>query len=328
LQIDPSQEGSALKILDEVSEPSPIPDVTRRRVLTAGGITLVAAFAGCRSSTAVSVPATGVADSARATAASAAVSAARVQAVENLRKPVFVPEGGATDPVSFSLADTLFWTDILSEHGQFFAMLMPGEELAQHRAEAERFKQTFAQQFDRARMASIDRQNYVELNRSTVELVKPFIEWKRRLGEAQAKGRIRSLVWPDFFEHTALEADRFTRRLDQFSRGNAALDRTEVVDFWARIMEDHAEFIAHLLDPEEKTLIAASRKSAELFGKLRADKGDGKAKALAEGQAMVAFKTTATKGIEEGKIKSIIHPTLADHVRREAVKFVDELKRA
>ena len=42
---------------------------------------------------------------------------------------------------------------------------------------------------------------------------------------------------------------------------------------------------------------------------------------------MVAFKTTATKGIEEGKIKSIIHPTLADHARREAVKFVDELKR-
>ena len=91
-------------------------------------------------------------------------------------------------------------------------------------------------------------------------------------------------------------------------------------------MEDHAEFIAHLLDPREKMLIAASRKSADLFQKLRASQG-GKVKALAEGQAMVAFKTTATKGIEEGKIKSIIHPTLADHVRREAVKFVDELKR-
>src|SRR5688572_3395469 len=240
-----------MKDLGPIAEPSPTPDVTRRRVLTAGGITLVAVFAGCRSTTAVSVPATGVAASPRASAAASQVVAARVQEIEKLRKPVFVPEGGAVDPVSFSLADTLFWTDILSEHGQFFAMLMPGEELAQHRADAERFKQTFAQQFDRARTASIDRQNYAELNRSTIELVKPFIEWKRRLGDAQAKGRIRSLVWPDFFEHTALEADRFARRLDQFSRGNAALDRTEVVDFWARIMEDHAEFIAHLLDPEE-----------------------------------------------------------------------------
>ena len=40
---------------------------------------------------------------------------------------------------------------------------------------------------------------------------------------------------------------------------------------WAKIMEDHAEFIAHLLDPQEKTLIAVSRKSADLFNKLRTE---------------------------------------------------------
>ena len=314
-----------MRFLEHLSDPTPIPGVTRRRVLSAGGITLVAAFAGCRSSTAVSVPSGSVSASPRAAAAASEVSAARVQAVENLRKPVFVPEGGAVDAISFSLADTLFWTDILAEHAQFFSMLMPGEELAPHRAEAERFKQQFAQHFDRARTARIDGSNYAALNRQTTELVKPFIDWKHRMGEAQAKGKIRSLVWHDFFEHTALEAERFTRRLTQLSTGRAELDRREVIDFWAKIMEDHAEFISHLLDPQEKALIAASRKSADLFSKLRGD--DNKVKALAEGQAMVAFKTTATKGIEEGKIKSIIHPTLADHVRREAVKFVDELRR-
>lgn len=320
-----------MEFLDAPREPSRVPGVTRRRVVTAGGITFIAAFAGCRSSTAVSVPAAGVSASPTASAEAARVADARVKAVENVRKPVFVPEGASADPVAFSLADTLFWTDILMEHAQFFVMLMPGDELAQQRAEAERFKGTFAQQFDRARTASIDRANYSQLNRQTVELVKPFIEWKRRMSDAQAKGRIRSLVWPDFFDHTALEAERFTKRLESFSRGNAELDRGEVVEFWAKIMEDHAEFIAHLLDPQEKMLIAASRKSADLFQKLRADHAtnpDAKAKALVEGQAMVAFKTTATKGIEEGKIKSIIHPTLADHVRREAVKFVDELRRA
>jgi hypothetical protein len=321
-----------MKYLELLADPSPGPGVTRRRVMLAGGATLIAAFTGCRSSTAVSVPSGGVATSPRASAEAAKVAeAARVASIENLRKPVFVPEGGGADPVSFSLADTLFWTDILMEHGQFFVMLMPGQELATPRAEAEKFQASFAQQFDRVRSASIDRSNYTQLNRQTVELVKPFIEWKRRLGEAQAKGKIRSLVWPDFFEHTALEAERFTRRLEQFSQGKAELDRAEVVEFWSKIMEDHAEFIAHLLDPQEKALIAASRKSADLFEKLRAEhkrNPDARAKALVEGQAMVAFKTTATKGIEEGKIKSIIHPTLADHVRREAVKFVDELKRA
>ena len=115
-----------MKVLGVPPEPSRIPEVTRRRVLTAGGITLVAAFAGCRSSTAVSVPSGGVAASPRATAAASRVSeAARVAEIEKMRKPVFVPEGAGFDPVSFSLADTLFWTDIMMEHAQFFVMLMP-----------------------------------------------------------------------------------------------------------------------------------------------------------------------------------------------------------
>jgi len=43
---------------------------------------------------------------------------------------------------------------------------------------------------------------------------------------------------------------------------------------------------------------------------------------------IIDFKTAAEKGIQTGQIKSIIHPTLADHVRREALKAADELKRA
>ena len=36
----------------------------------------------------------------------------------------------------------------------------------------------------------------------------------------------------------------------------------------------------------------------------------------------------AARDIEGARIKSIIDPRLADHVRREALKFVDELKQA
>lgn len=45
-------------------------------------------------------------------------------------------------------------------------------------------------------------------------------------------------------------------------------------------------------------------------------------------QEVIDFKTAAARGIEAGRLKSIIHPVLADHVRREAVKFLDEVKRA
>ena len=317
---------------ENVAPPAEAPEfshaITRRRVLV-GGTTLVAATvaAGCRTGRVpVSAAQTPVAGSPRT-----GPQAARAMAAQNGQKPVFVPEEGAKDPVSVSLADNLFWTDILMEHGKFFVMLMPGPELEQQRGEAGQFQQAFARQFERVKTARLDPSNYRALNQSTIELAKPFIDWKHRMQAAQSAGNLRSLVWPLFFEHTAREADRFVRRLEQYNTGQAEFDRAEVVDFWAQIMEEHAEFIAHLLDPQERVLIKAADKSAEMFRDLRRDhqrKPDAKAKATVEAQGMIAFKTTAERGIREGQIKSIIDPALADHVRREAVKFKDELSRA
>ena len=49
---------------------------------------------------------------------------------------------------------------------------------------------------------------------------------------------------------------------------------------------------------------------------------------LSAAETILDFKTKAARDIEAARIKSIIDPRLADHVRREALKFVDELKRA
>ena len=50
--------------------------------------------------------------------------------------------------------------------------------------------------------------------------------------------------------------------------------------------------------------------------------------AIAAVDQIIDFKVAAEQGIQTGRIKSIIHPTLADHVRREALKAADELRRA
>jgi hypothetical protein len=240
-------------------------------------------------------------------------------------KPVYVPAGD--DAVSHSVADNLFWNDILAEHATFFVMLMPGPELAAQRARAEQFKTTFTSQFEKARAARLDKGSYAAFNRSTAEMVKPFIAFKREMQQAQESGRMRSLVWPLFFDHTAREAERFVSRLDRLSKGDADLDPAEVVDFWARIMDEHAEFIAHLLDPQEDQHIEKALSSSAAFRDLRAKRGS-KADAAALAKSIIDFKTAAGKGIQAGQIKSIIPPALADHVRREAVKFEDELTRA
>jgi Domain of unknown function (DUF2935) len=289
--------------------------VTRRALLVGGGATLVGVT---------------LLGSAGHTAWGQGGTPAGVVPQDEFVKPVILPPRGSTDLVVHTRAENLFWLDVMMEHALFFVLLMPGPELAAQRAEAKQFQATFARRFKEARTAPLNRRHVKAFNRATIELVLPFVEFKQRMREAQASGQIRSFVWPLFFDHTAREGEHFIQRLTQLSGGDLEQDRNEVVEFWTRIMFDHARFIAHLLDPDEEALIAQASDLAGTFRELHKTQpppsdGDPVFEAAHE---IVDFKTAAEQGIEAGQIRSIIHPTLADHVRREAVKFVDDLKRA
>lgn len=259
--------------------------------------------------------------------ATAVEASARRQGEVPTEKQTYLPPEGSKDPAAHSLAENLFWTDIMMEHAMFFTLLMPGDELAAQRNKAKEFQTTFAGRFERARKAKLQKDDYVAFNRETIQLVQPLVEWKHRMQEEQEAGTLRSLVWPTFFEHTAREGERFVKRLEQFNRGSVELDRDEAIPFWAGIMGEHSDFIAHLLDPVEKNLVHQALETARTFYKVRDahDHRPGEVEDAAQG--VLDFKTAAEKGINAGRIKSIIHPALAAHVRREAAKFVDELKR-
>lgn len=242
--------------------------------------------------------------------------------------PIAVAPPGSTDPVVHSVADTLFWGEQSMEHAMFIALLMPGAELAAQRSEAERFQQQFAGHLARLRSSTVTPANYVALNNSTIALANALSEYEQRMEAAQTSGQIHSLVWPMFFAHVRHEQERFARRLGQLNGGNAAYNRREVIPFWADKMEEHSLFVAHLLDPSEKVLKEAAETSAGLFGKMEAAPTTSKGAADAAAQTIINFKVAAEKGIRAGQIKSIISPALADHVRREAVRFKDELDRS
>jgi hypothetical protein len=303
---------------DETQDAQTGRGVTRRKVITAGGAALVgAAVLGPLLDTALG-QAMGGQDMRRR----------GITSKEGGAKPTFLPEAGSTDPVAHSVAENLFWNEQMMEHAKFFVMLMPGPELAGPRGQAERFQQSFAGQLEKARAASIDRGNYAAFNRSTVELVKPYSEFKHRMRDEQSAGRLQSLVWPTFFEHTAREAERFAKRLEQFSRGDTSTDMKEAAEFWTIIMGEHADFIAHLLDPEENALIQKAMQTSGAFRQMHKSVPSSKGPVEKAVDDIIDFKTAAEKGIQTGKIRSIIHPALADHVRREALKAADELKRA
>jgi hypothetical protein len=243
-------------------------------------------------------------------------------------KPTLLPESGSQDPVAHSLAENLFWNEQLMEHATFFVMMMPGPELSAQRSQAEQFKNTFGSQLQKAKAANLDRSNYAAFNRTTVELVKPFVDFKEKMRDEQAAGRLKSLVWSTFFDHTAREAERFGKRLEQFSRGDTSINMQEAAQFWTMIMGEHADFIAHLLDPVENALIQKAMQTSSAFRQMNKSTPASKQPVEKAVDDIIDFKTAAEKGIQTGQIKSIIHPTLADHVRREALKAADELKRA
>ena len=309
-------------------ENTPPADLGRRDVLKVGGVVLLGGVVGgCATATEINplVPPVAklVEDTAQTRPTPAEPGAPAGPNLPTLEKPTYVPK--ASDPFDNSLADNLFWNDIMMEHAMFFVQLMPGPELDGQRKQAEEFQRLFARQLEQSRGLRPD--NFVAFNQSSIGLARRFADWKKTMREAQATGKMRSLVWPLFFTHTAREADRFATRLELYNRRQIELQRGEVVDFWSKTMGEHSGFIAHLLDPDERLLIDQATKLERAF----LDKGfrqvssDNVMKAANE---VLAFKTVGEKGIYAGKIKSIIPPRLASHVRREAVRFIDELKRA
>jgi hypothetical protein len=261
-------------------------------------------------------------------------------------KPVVVPAGGETDVALHAWADARFATDIMAEHALFFAHLMPPEVAPVEREEALRFHETFGALNRRIDQAPPGPDELDTFFAEVSEPMRVYIDYQARLGEAQATGQLRSLVWPLFFEHTRHEAER---RLDGLRRGDSEFERAEVVEFWANIMDEHARFMAHLLDPEEFELVDKATRTARVFAELRQGGVGGAVRALAHepgtvvdslkqnpetdaiysaAQTILEFKPRRLGRSRPGESRASSIPASADHVRREALKFVDELNRA
>lgn len=263
-------------------------------------------------------------------------------------KQMILPTRENLEPRDHAWAEARFAVDIMAEHALFFSLLMPEELAPDEKAKAKQFHDQYTKLF--ARIDSKGPPTAGDLKgfvRDITTAIQPIIDYKEENHRRQVDGTLQSLVWPLFFDHTRREAVRWVRRMDDMAEGNVQLERREVVDFWGGIMDEHARFVAHLLDPEERDLVAKAFRTSDVFEALRHGHG-GPARALAKhpidtasaliehpeldavesaAETILEFKTDTVRKLETAQIKSIIHPILADHVRREAVKFLDELRR-
>lgn len=93
--------------------------------------------------------------------------------------------------------------------------------------------------------------NYAALNRSTVQLVKTFVDWKRPLGDAQAKVKICSSCARLLRARHPGGRPLHASRLDQLARGS--LEHRLLGEDYGGPRRIHR----HLPDLPKQTLIAA-----------------------------------------------------------------------
>jgi DUF2935 family protein len=265
-------------------------------------------------------------------------------------KEVVLPPLDQQDVCLCAWADARFCAENMAEHAQFFALQIPQGLAPREHEQAEQFEKKFKALFARIVAEGPPQPKALKtFCEAVIQEIKPFIAFKAACHEAQASGKLYCLVYPLAFEHTQQEAQRWCQRMQELSLGQADYDRVEVCEFWTRCMDQDCRFIAHMLDPDEYGMIDACMKTSSVFRHLNRGGTGGVVGAmvgdpgsvvvslvknqksyeiLSCAEAVLDLKTKLCRDIEAGRVKSMMIPAMADHLRRESVKFVDELKRA
>jgi hypothetical protein len=259
------------------------------------------------------------------------------------------PEQFAAPPESLSekmfidrsLTENKFWLRIMKEHALFLGegMSRNDKDLIQ---QTDRFFHYFEQQEKRAHQTPESVEAVRKLNEDSIQLVYGFRNFKRNLLILIINEKVQGFNFPLLVDHIAREAEYFMNSLQKFNNGILEPIQDAIIHenvFWLRIMMEHSRFIASLLDPSERNLVATARKFGDDFETLLNQARDvesmlyhkkpiypiiGKMNKDSESatEELRNFKKAGLELIKSSQIRNIINPLLADHVVREAEHFL------
>ena len=245
--------------------------------------------------------------------------------------------------VARSLEETRFWSRIMKEHSLFLRLGFRCED-TQLINEANHFYSVFEGIENRANAFTMGTDPNVikRFNEEVYQAASYIWAFKRKvLGLIITCQLPGANNFPLLVDHTSREANYFRNRLAELNTGRLEPLPDAIIDenvFFLRIMADHAKFISHLLDPSERKLVEQANNFSQEFDQLLYQARDLDSmrpqsqtvplldQFLDQNRVSVKslrdFKKTARDLIEACRIKSIIHPLLADHVFREAEHFL------
>jgi hypothetical protein len=255
-------------------------------------------------------------------------------------------DGGIILPHAFvarSLDEIRFWSRIMKEHSLFLRLGFRCED-TQLINEANRFFAIFEEieRRSHAFQVGIDAQTIKQFNSEVHYAVTQIWAFKRRVLGLILRCKLPGQNnFPLLVDHISREANYFRNRLEELNNGRLEPLPDAIIDeniFFLKIMADHAKFIGHLLDPSERKLVDQARNFSNDFDQLmfqaidlssmRPESQTSPLLSQFVDQNRVSveslrdFKKTARDLINDCRIKSIIHPLLADHVFREAERFL------
>ncbi|RXZ78602.1 DUF2935 domain-containing protein [Paenibacillaceae bacterium] len=245
--------------------------------------------------------------------------------------------------VARSLEEVRFWSRIMKEHSLFLRLGFRCED-TQLINEANNFYAVFENIENRANAYTFgtDPNVIMKFNEEVQIAVSHIWAFKRKvLGLILTCQLPGANNFPLLVDHVSREANYFRNRLIELNTGRLEPLPDAIIDenvFFLRIMADHAKFISHLLDPSERKLVEQANNFSQEFDQLLFQAKDLESmrpqsqtvplldQFLDQNRVSVKslrdFKKTARDLIEACRIKSIIHPLLADHVFREAEHFL------
>ncbi|MDF2925476.1 MAG: hypothetical protein K0R57_4390 [Paenibacillaceae bacterium] len=245
--------------------------------------------------------------------------------------------------VAQSLDEIRFWSRIMKEHSLFLKLGFRCED-TQLIQEANGFYAVFEQIEAKSHAFSVatDPQQIRTFNSEVHNAACHIWVFKRKvLGLILTCKLPGANNFPLLVDHISREANYFRNRLCELNNGQLEPLADAIIDenvFFLKIMADHAKFIGHLLDPSERKLVDQARAFSEDFDQLLWQAQDlSSMRPQSQTQPILSqfldqnrvsvvslrdFKKTARDLIDACRIKSIIHPLLADHVYREAERFL------
>ena len=242
-----------------------------------------------------------------------------------------------------SLDEIQFWSRIMKEHALFLSLGFTFneqkliEEAQQFITVFERIEEQLAGYSEHS-----DPQQVRAFNSQVYQAAASIWAYKRKVLGLILRCEIVTNNYPLLVDHISREAAYFANRLKELNEGKLQPLPEAIIQeniFFLKIMADHAKFIGHLLDPSERKLVDQAREFSHDFDQLlyqaidldsmrpQSETTPLLTQFLDQNRVSVVslrdFKKTARDLIEECRIKSNIHPLLADHVFREASRFVE-----